>query len=148
MVSNSMALRVKIELLLPELMATGAAITSGPDVRTHYPEYLFTIHCMIRASVPLMQAALVRALALGSGDPVAAALADYLTHHIPEEKHHDDWLLDDLEELGFDRAATLQRIPSAAVAAVVGSQYYWVHHYHPVALLGYIAVLEGYPPSV
>jgi hypothetical protein len=33
------------------------------------------------------------------------------------------------------------------VAAVVGAQYYWLLHYHPVAILGYIAVLEGYPPS-
>ena len=31
---------------------------------------------------------------------------------------------------------------------MVGSQYYWILHYHPAALLGYIAVLEGYPPSM
>ena len=30
---------------------------------------------------------------------------------------------------------------------VVGSQYYWIHHYHPVAMLGYIAVMEGNPPK-
>jgi hypothetical protein len=29
----------------------------------------------------------------------------------------------------------------------VGAQYYWIHHYHPAALLGYMAVLEGTPPS-
>jgi hypothetical protein len=29
----------------------------------------------------------------------------------------------------------------------VGAQYYWVLHYHPVALLGWIALLEGYPPT-
>jgi hypothetical protein len=29
----------------------------------------------------------------------------------------------------------------------VGSQYYWIEHVHPVGLLGYIALLEGYPPS-
>jgi len=28
----------------------------------------------------------------------------------------------------------------------VGAQYYWLHHADPVALLGYIAVLEGDPP--
>jgi len=32
-------------------------------------------------------------------------------------------------------------------SARVGAQYYWIHHFHPVALLGYIAVLEGRPPS-
>jgi hypothetical protein len=41
----------------------------------------------------------------------------------------------------------LSRPPSPAVAALVGAQYYWILHYHPVAVLGYVAVLEGYPPS-
>ena len=30
---------------------------------------------------------------------------------------------------------------------VVGAQYYWILHYHPVALLGWIGLLEGYPPA-
>ena len=42
----------------------------------------------------------------------------------------------------------LARPPAPAVAALVGAQYYWMFHFHPVALLGYIAVLEGYPPSL
>src|SRR5690606_21089810 len=44
---------------------------------------------------------------------------------------------------GFDRARITSRMPSHNVAALVGSQYYWINHYHPVTLLGYIAVLEG-----
>src|SRR5207237_3301598 len=58
-----------------------------------------------------------------------------------------DWLLDDLEVLGGGRAAVLARPPSPTVAALVGAQYYWILHYHPVGLLGYIGVFEGYPPS-
>jgi hypothetical protein len=34
------------------------------------------------------------------------------------------------------------------VAALVGAQYYWIVHYHPVALLGYMTLLEAYPPQV
>jgi hypothetical protein len=30
---------------------------------------------------------------------------------------------------------------------MVGAIYYWIHHYHPVVLLGYLAVMEGAPPS-
>ena len=30
-------------------------------------------------------------------------------------------------------------MPSPAVAALVGSQYYWLLHHHPVALLGFVA---------
>jgi Iron-containing redox enzyme len=37
--------------------------------------------------------------------------------------------------------------PSMAVAALVGSQSCWIEHAHPVALLGYLVVLEGSPPS-
>jgi hypothetical protein len=81
-------------------------------------------------------------------DPVGAGIYRYLTHHIPEEMNHDDWVLEDLNVLGFDRHEVLKRIPSASAAALVGAQYYWIQHVHPVALLGYIAVLEGTPPDV
>lgn len=94
-----------------------------------------------------MEAARDRAAVLAPSDPLAAALASYLAHHVPEERHHDDWLLDDLEVLGVARRDVWARQPSPTVAALVGSQYYWIHHHHPVAVLGYIAVLEGTPPS-
>ena len=81
------------------------------------------------------------------GDPVSSALEDYLERHIPEERGHDDWVLEDFEALGYSRQAALERMPSATAAALVGSQYYWILHLHPVALLGYIAVLEGSPPD-
>ena len=38
-------------------------------------------------------------------------------------------------------------MPSPRVAALVGSQYYWILHHHPVAFLGYVALMEGYPPT-
>ena len=44
-------------------------------------------------------------------------------------------------------AREIARPPAPAVAALVGAQYYWVLHHHPVALLGYIGLLEGYPPG-
>ena len=33
------------------------------------------------------------------------------------------------------------------VAGLVGGQYYWIQHYHPIAFLGYVALMEGYPPT-
>jgi hypothetical protein len=140
-------LRRKIGLVLPALVDASERLCKHPRVRELYPEYLVTSHCIIRASVPLMETGRERALALADDDPVAAALAPYYEHHIPEELHHDDWLLDDLEVLGRERSDVLARIPAPTVAALVGAQYYWMLHYHPVALLGYIAVLEGYPPT-
>jgi hypothetical protein len=145
--SESERLRSKIQLLLPALVSSGRRLIDDPRARELYPEYLFVSHCIIRASVPLMEAARTRAEATPE-DPVAAGVAHYLDHHIEEELHHDEWLLEDVEVLGRDAAAFVDRPPPAAVAGVVGAQYYWIEHYHPVALLGYIAVLEGYPPSL
>ena len=34
---------------------------------------------------------------------------------------------------------------SAPVAALFGAQYFWVLHAHPLALMGYIACIEGRP---
>lgn len=145
--STSQRLRRKIDLVAPALSIAANAITRHPRLAALLPEYYLTTHALIRASVPLMEAALDRGRALAATDPTAAALAAYLVQHIPEELEHDEWLLDDLAVIGVSRAEALARTPPATVAAIVGAQYYWIFHHHPAALLGYIAVLEGYPPS-
>jgi hypothetical protein len=145
--SASALLRRKIGLVIPQFVYVGDRLVAHPRVRELYPEYLFASHCVIRASVPLMAAARDVALA-ACDDPVCAALAPYYAEHITEELDHDEWLLDDLERIGHTRPAVLRRLPSPTVAALVGAQYYWIHHYHPVALLGYIHQLECYPPSL
>ncbi len=144
-VPESRLLRGKIELVLPTLLAAVRRLFAHPRIGDLYAEYLFMSHCIIRASVPLMQRARERAAEL-SGDPVASIAGAYFEAHIEEERGHDDWLLEDLASLGVARADVLNRPPSATVAALVGAQYYWIDHYHPVALLGYVALLEGYPP--
>jgi pyrroloquinoline quinone (PQQ) biosynthesis protein C len=143
--SESRLLRNKLELVLPALLSAGRRLLRHPQIGELYPEYLFMSHCIIRSSVPLMESAL-RVAHGRQSDPVAAIVADYLATHIEEERDHDEWLLDDLAALGVGREDILTRPPSPTVAALVGSQYYWIQHYHPVALLGYITLLEGYPP--
>ncbi|MDP8904642.1 MAG: iron-containing redox enzyme family protein [Chloroflexota bacterium] len=144
-IPESRRLRGKIELVLPMLLAAGRRLFGHPRIGELYAEYLFTSHCIIRASVPLMQRARERAAVLRD-DPVASIVADYFATHIEEERGHDEWLLEDMASLGVTREEVLTRPPSAAAAALVGAQYYWIEHYHPVALLGYVALLEGYPP--
>lgn len=145
-ISHSQRLRGKIALVLPELQALGRALHTHPRIADLYPEYLFVTHCMVRATVPMMEAALERSRRLAPADPVAAAMVPYLEKHIPEEMH-DHWPLEDLEVLGRDRATVLQRLPPPAVAAMIGAQYYWIQHTHPVALFAYMELAEGYPPS-
>src|SRR3954466_13481051 len=136
--TESDGLRRSIAALLPPLINAGRALSNHPQINQLYPDYLLTMHWIIRASVPLMEAARERAETMAQDDPVSARLAVYLRGHISEELHHDDWLLDDLEVLGHDRTSTLNKPPSPTVAGLVGAQYYWIFHYHPVALLGYM----------
>jgi len=131
-----------------ELDAAAAALWTHPSLREIYPEFLFRNHATIRCSVPLMQAAADVCARISHSDPLAAAMHAYLIKHIPEERGHDEWVLDDLELMGVTRREALARIPPTSVAALAGAQYYWIHHVHPVALLGFIAVLEGTPPDV
>jgi hypothetical protein len=133
-------------MLSGRLQAAAVGLWDHPRFADIYPTYLFHNHAVVRASVPLMRAALARASADFKDDCLGRDLGAYLSHHIPEEMHHDDWLLDDLETLGIERARVLAWMPPASVATLVGAQYYWIAHFHPVAILGYIAVLEGTPP--
>jgi len=146
--THSRRLRQKIEAALPELTAATSAVMQHPRLRDVYLDFAVTLHQMIRASVPLMQAAHRRALELADGDAVAAAMVPYLAQHIRDEMHHDEWLLEDLERFGVPRAAVLARMPPSAVASMVGAHYYWIEHHHPVAQLGQIATVEGYPATV
>ena len=123
------------------------ALVEHPRLREVWPEYLVVQHQIIRATVPLTEAALARARALKPDDPLAGPLAEYLLEHIAEERGHDETLLDDLATLGLAREGVLARLPSPSVAALVGAQYYWLHHHHPVGFLGFVGVMEGYPPT-
>ena len=96
--------------------------------------------------IPLMETALARARELAPQDRVAEGLAAYLERHIPEEMHSDEpggAMLDDLEALGFDPVALQTQPPPPTIAALLGAQYFWIFHYHPVALLGFLE-LEAY----
>jgi len=140
-------LRRKIGLVSGPFAEACHGVFTHPRLGELWPEYMVTQHTIIRSTVPVMRAGRDEARARASADPVAAGVAEYLDVHIVEETNHDEWLLDDLEVLGVPRSTALARVPSATVAALVGSQYYWLFHYHPVALLGYLAFMEGFPPK-
>ncbi|WP_413230202.1 iron-containing redox enzyme family protein [Kitasatospora herbaricolor] len=145
--TRSAALHLKLGLAAPALNAAMAELWRPAGLVERYGRYLRTMHEVIRASVPLMELAARRCVERGPADPVAGPLARYLERHIEEERGHDDWLLADLAAAGLDPAEPLRRQPPPAVARLVGPQYYWIEHFHPVSLLGYITVLEGNAPA-
>jgi Iron-containing redox enzyme len=144
---SSSVLRRKIALALPPLAAAQRRLDQHPDPAAAWIAFLRVLYGSMRASVPLLETARDRARDLSPTDPLAAGLVDYLRRHAEEERGHDEWLLQDLQSVGVDSAELLRRPSSGAVAALIGAQYYWTLHYHPVCILGYLIVLEGNPPS-
>ena len=146
--TSSERLRLKVELLVPALARPGALLVEHPRARELFPQYMAASYQMARTMVPLMEAALGRARDLAPTDPVAEGLAAYLERHIPEELHGEEpggAALDDLEVLGIDRVALQAQLPPPKMAALLGAQYFWIFHYHPVAILGFLH-LEHYHP--
>jgi hypothetical protein len=144
---HSARLRLTIQLAAPRIDALSRRFWNHPRLREIFPEYLLTLYASMRATVPLLEAGAERARAMAGNDPVAAGLMPYFLEHAREELHHDDWLLEDMMLLGIDPAVAKTRHAPADVAAMIGTQYYWMHYSHPVALLGCFAVLEGSPPE-
>jgi Iron-containing redox enzyme len=141
-------LRRKIDLMLPAFAAPGRLLLEHPRAAELYPPYLAAGSYVALAMVPLMEAALERARALAPNDPVAAGLAEYLEKHIPEEMHGDEpggAAVDDLEAVGVDVEAMRTRPLPMKVAALIGTQYFWIVQSHPVSILGFLW-LEVYPP--
>lgn len=143
--SFSTRLRIKLQLAYESQEAT-AALPSKQNAPAWFRNYLLTTHSIIRSSVPLMQAAYERCGQLSEEGKLMAEVMKYYKKHIQEEMNHDEWLLDDLESIGISRQRSLLQKPIEAVAELVGSQYYWIYHWHIVCLLGYISSLEGNPP--
>src|SRR5262249_33435964 len=145
--SSSQALQRGLGLRSRLLRAATKRVFERADLPRLIPAYLLFMHQMTRTSIPLMETACEEAKRAGE-DPVCRGLRDYLLHHIEEERHHDEWFLEDLVSIGLKPIQSQQRLPSTDLASLVGSQYYWILHHHPIALLGYIAMLEGNAPSM
>lgn len=139
--------RSRLALMTPAAEGVAQLICTHRAAGAGYPELLRLLHQIIRSSVPLLEAVGERAAGLAGDDEVARGLVPYLREHAAEEAHHDEWLLGDYAALGLDPADVLRRPPSPSAAAVVGPIYYWCLNFHPVAILGYLAVMEGNPPS-
>jgi len=144
----SARLKRKLELVAPSFATPGRLLLEHPRARELCPEYLASSTYVTIATVPLMETALEHARALAPEDGVAAGLADYLEVHIPEELHGGEpgrAALDDLEALGVDTVALVTTPPPPKIAALIGSQFFWIRHRHPVAILGLVA-LEAFHP--
>lgn len=114
----------------------------GKDGAASYIRFLRATHVYLRASVPLMEAAIERA----SADPRYRYVIPYLTQHITEEAGHDVWLLEDIASVGYScDTASEELIPE--LAEIVGTQYFHVNHGNLWLFFGYMYALETGSPS-
>jgi hypothetical protein len=144
--SHSQILRSKIAMVTPRLREQLYQFWNHPSIGEIFPKHLEILYHTVHASVPLLEAALSEAMQLELSCPVARELIPYLEKHIGEEKDHDVWVLEDLEVFGIDRNTVIEKIPPSVVATQIGSQYYYIKHAHPLAVIAYLAVVEGSPP--
>ncbi len=139
-------LHAKLDLFGSGLAADLGAFWQGAEVAARYPLLLRELYAVSLGGIPLMT--FVRDRALAWGDPVAEAVATYLTRHLEEERGHAAWVLDDLEAFGFDRSVEARRRPSVHAVALLGCAYTWADQHHPVSILGFLSIMEGRPMTV
>jgi Iron-containing redox enzyme len=139
--SSSKTLRAKIDLALSSARPQEFWGRADANLVTQIQLRNYDV---VRASVRLMWTARDES-DCRAFDPVGQGLAPYLDRHVDEERDHARWLREDLALLGCYVA---DRQPSRIAAELVGAQFYWIFYDHPVALLGYMAVLEGCTASV
>jgi hypothetical protein len=140
-----LTLKAQIDMLMPTVASQFGRIFNESLTKARYCLYLQDLYHSVKASCPLMTTAMSQLKQNGSEKN--RDLIDYLEQHIDEERHHDDWILEDLEHLGVDRQITLARPPKNEIVDMVGAVYYRILHIDPVAIFGYIAVLESHPVS-
>jgi hypothetical protein len=117
-------------------------LTKEPGFSRIYASLLIQTYHYVKQSCPLMK----RACEFISYSQYKS-VTGYLRRHILEESQHDIWLLKDLEKLGYPQELATRSFPSNPVCSMVGTQLYLMEEFGGIALLGYIYVLEAYPPK-
>jgi hypothetical protein len=146
-VSPSERLRLKVELASPALGGANLLLLGHPRARDLVPRFLGIGYHIAQAAVPLMETARARAHDL-TDEAVARGLEPYLERHILEETHSEEpggAVLADLDELGVDTPELRAGPPPTRMAELIGAQYYWILHSHPVAVLGFLQLERFHP---
>jgi len=143
--THSQILWNKIRAAENRLNSSGDRFWNHPNLVELYPQFLIQMHHTMLGGLGLMDFAALRAKAMPH-DPVAQIVAPYLTRHLAEEQDHIEWVLADLAVLGVDAKTVRGTAPAAQVVSLIGGQYYWINAGHPVALFGYLILLEGFAP--
>ena len=114
-----------------------AEALAGKSAPQDYIAYLTNVCHYARFSPVIMAAAAARCCQTHS------ELASYLLKHAAEEQGHDKWALEDLDKLGVSPQAVSRNRPTPACAALVGYVHDLATSGNPVAIMGWMYVLEA-----
>lgn len=117
-------------------------LLEAKDARARFCRYLVEMYHYVKFSCPLMELVASR-LDTGYGPVI-----DYLKRHIEEERGHEEWVLNDLEALGYERERVRRSLPARETIALIGTQLYMLQVLNPIGYLGYIYALESNPPTI
>ncbi len=142
---KSSCFSTEVELALAPYRAEYQQIVNGwladGTFGATYPALLVETFHYVKHSCSLMN----RACAHLGND--RSDLQCYLAQHIAEEVGHENWVLNDLEELGYKRESVVSSPPLPETLNLIGSQLYVIDFCHPAGLLGYIYVMESQAPT-
>jgi pyrroloquinoline quinone (PQQ) biosynthesis protein C len=110
---------------------------AGRIRREEYAAFLGQAFHHVRHTVPLLMACGARLPA--RHEWLRRAVAEY----IEEEIGHEEWILDDLEALGEDRARWAASTPLHATELMVAFAYDGIARVSPLSFFGMVLVLEG-----
>lgn len=110
---------------------------AGDISREQYLAFLAQAYHHVRHTVPLL-------MATGARLPDRLGwLREPVLHYLEEETGHEQWILNDIEHAGGDRAAAAASRPDVATEAMVAYAYDTVMRGNPVGFFGMVYVLEG-----
>jgi len=110
---------------------------AGHVSRESYRAFLTEAYHHVKHTVPLL-------MACGARLPEHTTwLRRGVAEYIEEEYGHEQWILADLTEAGFDAAAARDAQPSAETELMISYAYDTVQRRNPVGFFGMVLVLEG-----
>ncbi|MEM8988217.1 MAG: iron-containing redox enzyme family protein [Pseudomonadota bacterium] len=104
--------------------------------REDYLDFLYNLYHIVWHFCPVLAAAASRC-----GDEYRE-LRYHLYHQIDDEKGHENWVLEDIENMGGDVEYARASRPGVAIDALIGYNYYVAEHVSPWAATGMMHVLE------
>ncbi len=140
-------LRAMDEARRPVLEAALRAL-STMSAREFIPRWYVMLFQIIRATEPMLEVA--RGWAFRDHERIEFndSLMDFFSRKMDDESGHEEILLDDLARVGVSKTQAKTAAVNPFVAEMVGRQHYLIAHVHPSAYLGYIGLLEGFPPTL